>query len=115
MGNDKMAEWLLVCNRSELDASRLLAAATIAGLPSRVALAEVALGCWRFARALGPRPDALRAFARGVISVCSDACRVGRRCEKCDRVRDTMEDAAKAAEEVREPYLFAEADVKGLR
>jgi len=111
MERDKLSQWLVVCNARELDASRLLAAAEISGLRSRVELRETVLACWRFARVFGPRADALTAFAEGVHRACLDDRRQGTsvRCERCSLVRDTMDDAAREARDICEPYLFDEA------
>lgn len=114
MSPEILSQWLRVCQQGERDALQLLAACEVQMMPSRIALAEAEVGCWRFARAFGPRPDAHLAFAEGVAKACIDDGRppfttARRRCEKCTRVRDTMTEIARQARELLEPWLFDEA------
>jgi len=115
MTTEMIAAWLVVCNARELGAARRLAAAESAArrncFAASVAAAEVELGTWRFARAIGPRPEALSAFADGVVRACASVARRAdgglldprishhmASCAKCAMVQRTMTEAAYAAD-----------------
>lgn len=130
MTTEMIAAWLVVCNARELGAARRLAAAESAArrqcFAASVAAAEVELGTWRFARAIGPRPEALTAFADGVVRACAS---IARRwadgelldprishhmatCGKCAMVQRTMTEAAYAADHlVADEFAAREAVV----